>query len=219
MYGIFAYIWLICMVNVDKYTIHGWYGIFHPLYTANNQTFCSRKRHLEGPWSVQVMQYGHLPTICVGIELGTTRGIIEDKSKILPWKDPAGNVKSKVVVSAQLIFFSQIRLFPQEGVFSYINKLKPPSRRTLNKGYTKNSGEGLSYRHNGEKEGNVCCFEHCWKVRFFKIMDKKQLHFVGAVKTNYWPLIHKKHGIGFCLPQSEITQKLMITRELHIIEN
>ena len=26
MYGIFAYIWLIFMVNVGKYTIHGWYG-------------------------------------------------------------------------------------------------------------------------------------------------------------------------------------------------
>ena len=26
MYGIFTYIWLICMVNVGKYTIHGWYG-------------------------------------------------------------------------------------------------------------------------------------------------------------------------------------------------
>ena len=26
MYGIFAYIWLIRMVNVGKYTIHGWYG-------------------------------------------------------------------------------------------------------------------------------------------------------------------------------------------------
>ena len=25
--GIFTYIWLICMVNVGKYTIHGWYGI------------------------------------------------------------------------------------------------------------------------------------------------------------------------------------------------
>ena len=29
MYGIFTYIWLICMVNVGKYTIHGWYGICH----------------------------------------------------------------------------------------------------------------------------------------------------------------------------------------------
>ena len=28
MYGIFTYIWLICMVNVGKYTIHGWYGIY-----------------------------------------------------------------------------------------------------------------------------------------------------------------------------------------------
>ena len=26
MYGIFTYIWLIFMVNVSKYTIHGWYG-------------------------------------------------------------------------------------------------------------------------------------------------------------------------------------------------
>ena len=26
MYGIFPYIWLICMVNVGKYTIHGSYG-------------------------------------------------------------------------------------------------------------------------------------------------------------------------------------------------
>ena len=27
MYGIFTYIWLILMVNVGKYTIHGSYGI------------------------------------------------------------------------------------------------------------------------------------------------------------------------------------------------
>ena len=27
MYGIFTYIWLIFMVNVGEYTIHGWYGI------------------------------------------------------------------------------------------------------------------------------------------------------------------------------------------------
>ena len=26
MYGIFMYIWLIFMVNVGKYTVHGWYG-------------------------------------------------------------------------------------------------------------------------------------------------------------------------------------------------
>jgi len=26
MYGIFTYIWLIFMVNVGIYTIHGWYG-------------------------------------------------------------------------------------------------------------------------------------------------------------------------------------------------
>ena len=28
MYGIFTYIWLILMVNVGKYTIHGSYGIY-----------------------------------------------------------------------------------------------------------------------------------------------------------------------------------------------
>ena len=28
MYGIFAYIWLIFMVNVGKYTIHGSYGLY-----------------------------------------------------------------------------------------------------------------------------------------------------------------------------------------------
>ena len=28
MYGVFTYIWLIFMVNVGKYTIHAWYGIW-----------------------------------------------------------------------------------------------------------------------------------------------------------------------------------------------
>ena len=36
MYGIFAYIWLIFMVNVGKYTIHGSSGNVHPyLYMGN----------------------------------------------------------------------------------------------------------------------------------------------------------------------------------------
>ena len=26
MYGVFSYIWMIFMVNVGKYNIHGWYG-------------------------------------------------------------------------------------------------------------------------------------------------------------------------------------------------
>ena len=29
MYGIFTYIWLIFMVNVGIYTIHGWYAGVH----------------------------------------------------------------------------------------------------------------------------------------------------------------------------------------------
>ena len=32
MYGIFTYIWLISMVNVGKYTIHGWYGVCQAMY-------------------------------------------------------------------------------------------------------------------------------------------------------------------------------------------
>ena len=28
MYGIYTYIWLICMVNVAKYAIHGYYGFW-----------------------------------------------------------------------------------------------------------------------------------------------------------------------------------------------
>ena len=28
MYGIFTYMWLKCMVNVGKYSIHGSYGIY-----------------------------------------------------------------------------------------------------------------------------------------------------------------------------------------------
>ena len=38
MYGIFTYIWLIFMVSVGKYTIHGWYGIWwvKPLGFADN---------------------------------------------------------------------------------------------------------------------------------------------------------------------------------------
>ena len=31
MYGIFTYIWLVYMVNVGKYTIHGSYGIYHDI--------------------------------------------------------------------------------------------------------------------------------------------------------------------------------------------
>ena len=32
MYGIFTYIWLIFMVNVGKYTIHGSYGYYKSLW-------------------------------------------------------------------------------------------------------------------------------------------------------------------------------------------
>ena len=39
MYGIFTYIWLIFMVNVAKYTIHGYYGYINPqqVYPPGNK--------------------------------------------------------------------------------------------------------------------------------------------------------------------------------------
>ena len=36
MYGIFTYIWLISMVNVGKYTIHGSYGKQNIVHFADN---------------------------------------------------------------------------------------------------------------------------------------------------------------------------------------
>ena len=40
MYGIFTYIWLIFMVNVGRYTIHGSYGLYviyslYPVYPSS----------------------------------------------------------------------------------------------------------------------------------------------------------------------------------------
>ena len=40
MYGIFTYIWLIFMVDVGKYTIHGCYGLY---YTTPNNALLQRK--------------------------------------------------------------------------------------------------------------------------------------------------------------------------------
>ena len=44
MYGIFTYIWWNFMLNVGKYTIHGWYGLFTRIYISNGvttpPTFC-----------------------------------------------------------------------------------------------------------------------------------------------------------------------------------
>ena len=44
MFGIFTYIWLICMVNVGKYTIHGWYGYLDvfPNYFVSAKFFLPR---------------------------------------------------------------------------------------------------------------------------------------------------------------------------------
>ena len=42
MYDIFTYIWLICMVNVGRYTIHGWYGSWFDIGRNNSLGFCSK---------------------------------------------------------------------------------------------------------------------------------------------------------------------------------
>ena len=39
------YIWLIFMVNVGKYTIHGWYGV--EMLPLDDLVICHYKRYLE----------------------------------------------------------------------------------------------------------------------------------------------------------------------------
>ena len=46
MYGIFTYIWLMFMVNVGKYTIHGWYGKWYNEGTG----FFWLRRDLDPTW-------------------------------------------------------------------------------------------------------------------------------------------------------------------------
>ena len=64
MYGIFTYIWLIFMVNVGKYTVHGSYGISQKMY--------KHWRHAIPPWkfvgmkknlsNIQICDVHHLGT-------------------------------------------------------------------------------------------------------------------------------------------------------------
>ena len=54
MYGIFAYIWLIFMVNVGKYTIHGWYGYWMILMIFHAP--------LESPGVVETARHGYYST-------------------------------------------------------------------------------------------------------------------------------------------------------------
>ncbi len=51
MYGIlFAYIWLIFMVNVGKYTIHGWYGYWWYDFLKPTDAICMAKLHQIWSW-------------------------------------------------------------------------------------------------------------------------------------------------------------------------
>ena len=47
MYGIFTYIWLIFMVNVGKYSIHGWYGL---LRGKRRQHWHSERWNRQNQW-------------------------------------------------------------------------------------------------------------------------------------------------------------------------
>ena len=70
MYGIFTYIWLIFMVNVGKYTIHGWYGVSYLnkskwFNKTSNEGTLKRKKgpYLGCPWNlVTIAIYGTYPT-------------------------------------------------------------------------------------------------------------------------------------------------------------
>ena len=84
MYGIFTYIWLIFMVNVAKYTIHGYYGYINPqqVYPPGNKHipqkmafwrwffFFSRWEMLV-PWRVSVYQLDIIYTL-KGVPTGLT---------------------------------------------------------------------------------------------------------------------------------------------------
>ena len=39
MYGIFTYVYHKNQPNVDKYTIHGWYGLYHTVHSNTTATF------------------------------------------------------------------------------------------------------------------------------------------------------------------------------------
>ena len=88
MYGIFTYIWLIFMVNVGKYIIHGWYGLGRSMSsTFNSANDCTRLKQplpLEGPrvlraaWWVSVTSYhspGKHPFINGLVSVGWIRNI------------------------------------------------------------------------------------------------------------------------------------------------
>ena len=59
MYGIFTYIYLIFMVNVGKYTIHGSYGFWHP-GNFPDLVFYGPQRHTKNPNPIPWDSYGLL---------------------------------------------------------------------------------------------------------------------------------------------------------------
>ena len=48
--GIFTYIWLIFMVNVGIYTIHGSYGVYLPTFTRKNHGNSTKCRQIYYTW-------------------------------------------------------------------------------------------------------------------------------------------------------------------------
>ena len=83
MYGIFIYIWLVLMVNIGKYTIHGWYGI--------NDTM-----NLSPSFKVYCMRHpgGHVSRD----SLGNIRLICE----LLPELTEKRGVQTQIILSLQL---------------------------------------------------------------------------------------------------------------------
>ena len=100
MYGMFTYIWLIFMVNVGKYTIHGSFGIdstyflkykilefsqlvhgfLHPQYTFWKFNHSTLGPSLPGP-----KEKDHLPSIIYsGANCLTSRVYMQLSGKLLP---------------------------------------------------------------------------------------------------------------------------------------
>ena len=95
MYGIFTYIWFIFMVNVGKYTIHGWYGIgkytylpFRPMGTLEgldvifHRWRCLQPRHKRLRWVGFRAQIAGMIKYPLKIKMSPKKGTISKASFI-----------------------------------------------------------------------------------------------------------------------------------------
>ena len=92
--GMFTYIWLIFMVNVGRYTIHGCYGIWMLLFICPKNWGC-----LMYPWRIRVAIL-HLPTFAIHTPyIGTTFGF---------WTHIDGKGRKKVFFKQKHMLLSHV---------------------------------------------------------------------------------------------------------------